>query len=145
MGRTIRCLLATFGIFWLSIWLALSLQWASTVLVDINAIVTEQTLGSAIAKGILMSLPRIISATLAGLLIVVFVSNQRFSVWIGITALLYLLDAPVRHHWGYPANWWDKTWQVLDLAFPALACIVAAFFLSRVFVSKFHLPSADTD
>jgi hypothetical protein len=44
----------------------------------------------------------------------------------------YIVAAPVRDHWGYPAAAWDRLWQSVDLVFPAVACIAAAVITTHL-------------
>jgi hypothetical protein len=128
----IRNVLISFGVFWASLWVAGLLQWPLYKLVHINAIVRDETVLSGIAMGVLSSMSRTLAAVLAGILVTVVVSSRKSELWALIVALLYVVDAPVRHHWGYPATAWDRLWQAVDLMFPAIACIAAAVVTARL-------------
>lgn len=121
-----------FGVFWASIWVAGLLQWPLIKLVNINALVRDETVFSGIAMGVMSSLDRTLAAIVAGIVVVMIVSGRKTELWALIVAALYVVDAPVRHHWAYPANSWDRLWQVIDLVFPAVACLVAAFITARL-------------
>ena len=127
----IRNLLVSFGIFWLSIWVAWVLQRPSYDGL-INAVGRDETVLSALAMGVLSSIGRTLAAVLAGVLVTVVISSRKSEPWALIVAVLYVIDAPVRHHWGYPATAWDRSWQIVDLVFPAVACIVAAVLTARL-------------
>lgn len=123
-------LFVSFGAFWLSLWLARFLAWPFAKLND--GIVYGDGVLSALGLGVMSSMGRTLAAVLAGALVTVIVASRKSELWALIVAILYVVDAPVRHHWGYPATGWDRLWQSVDLAFPAIACIVAAVITARV-------------
>jgi hypothetical protein len=127
----IRNLLISFGVFWLSIWVAWVLQRPSYDRL-INAVVRDETVLSGLAMGVLSSMGRTVAAVLAGVLVTVVIAGRKSELWTLIVAVLYVIDAPMRHHWGYPATAWDRLWQSVDLLFPAVACIAAAFLTARL-------------
>jgi len=123
--------LACIGAFWVSLWVSGLLLWPTEKLININAIVRDETVFSGILMGILSSTSRTIAAMLVGASIPYLISSSKSAYWATIVAVLYVIDAPVRHHWGPPAAWWDWLWQCIDLAFPAVVCIAAAFIAAR--------------
>ena len=127
----IRNLLISFGVFWLSIWVAWVLQRPSYDGL-INIVVRDETVLSGLAMGVLSSMGRTLAAVLAGVLVTVVIAGRKSELWALIVAALYVIDAPVRHHWGYPATAWDRLWQSVDLLFPAAACIAVAFLTARL-------------
>lgn len=120
----IHNILIGFGAFWASLWIVRLLGGAPDKL--INTIVRDETVLSALVMGILSSLSRSLAAALAGILVTVIVAGRKSWRWALIVAVLYVVDAPVRLHWGPPATTWDRMWQGVDLVFPAVACVVAA-------------------
>ena len=123
-------ILISFGAFWISLWLSPVLWWPLDKLT--NKFVYDETVLSALAMGIISSAARTLAAILAGVLVtMVVVASKKPALWALIVAALYVVDAPVRHHWGYPATSWDRLWQSVDLVFPAVACIAAAFLAGR--------------
>jgi hypothetical protein len=96
----IRNLLISFGVFWLSIWVAWVLQRPSYDRL-INAVVRDETVLSGLAMGVLSSMGRTVAAVLAGVLVTVVIAGRKSELWTLIVAVLYVIDAPVRHHWGY--------------------------------------------
>jgi hypothetical protein len=128
---TVRNILISFGVFWLSLWAARVLQLHSYDGV-INAVVRDETVLSAFVMGVMSSLGRTLAAILAGILVTVIIASRKSELWAFIVALLYVIDAPVRHHWGSPATGWDRLWQSVDLVFPAVACIAAAIITARL-------------
>jgi hypothetical protein len=133
----IRNALISFGVFWLSLWMAWILQLPSYDRL-INAVVRDETVLSALAMGVLSSMGRMVAAVLAGVLVTVIVASPRSELWALVVAVLYVVDAPVRHHWGYPATGWDRLWQSVDLVFPAVACIAAAVITSHIRRKRSH-------
>jgi hypothetical protein len=120
----IRNVLICFGVFWLSLWVAAVLARPFGTLND--GIVYGDGVLSALGMGVMSSMGRTLAAVLAGILITVVVASQKSELWALVVAALLVVDAPVRHHWGYPATAWDRLWQSVDLLFPALACVLAA-------------------
>jgi hypothetical protein len=123
-------LLVSFGAFWLSLWVARFLAWPFAKLNE--GIVYGDGVSSALAMGVMSSMGRTLAAVFAGVLVTVIVAGRKSELWALIVAVLYVVDAPVRHHWGYPATAWDRLWQTVDLVFPAVACIAAAFIIARL-------------
>ena len=120
----IRNALICLGVFWLPLWMARSLAWPLGKLND-NIICDTNVIG-AIAMGVMSSLSRTLAAALAGIVIALVVASRRPQLWALVVAVLSVVDAPVRHHWGSPATSWDLQWQSVDLLFPAVACAAAA-------------------
>ena len=133
----IRNVLISFGTFWISLWVAWVLQLPSYDKL-INAVVRDETVLSAFVMGVMSSMGRTLAAVLAGILITVVVSSRKPQFWALIVAVLYVVDAPVRHHWGYPATGWDRLWQSVDLVFPAVACILAAVLTAHLRAKRLH-------
>jgi hypothetical protein len=135
----IRNALISFGVFWLSLWVAWVLQFTHSDKL-INAVVRDETILSAFVMGVLMSLGRTVAAALAGILVTVIIASPKSDVWAILVAVLYVIDAPVRHHWGYPATGWDRLWQGVDLALPAIACIAAALIAAHLWRKRPQTP-----
>ena len=129
MSRTQKVFI-TLGVFWLSVWVAAALGWPLSKLT--NRITYADTIFSAIALGFMNSLGRTLAAILAGVLVTTVVGGRKSQFWALIVAVLYVVDAPVRLHWGYPATDWDRLWQSVSVVIPAIACILAAFVTARV-------------
>lgn len=127
----IRNALMSFGVFWLSLWMAWALEFAHSDKL-INAVVRDETILSALVMGVLMSLGRTVTAALAGVLVAAIIDSPKSELWALIVAVLYVVDAPVRHHWGYPATGCDRLWQGVDSLFPAIACIAAALITAHL-------------
>jgi hypothetical protein len=119
----IQNILISFGAFWISLWVGVLFGWPLDKLT--NKLIYDETVLSALAMGVISSAPRTLGAIFAGMLVTVVVTGKRPALWALIVAALYLLDARVRYHWGYPATW-DRLLQSVVLVFPALACIAAA-------------------
>lgn len=128
----VRNVFVCFGVFWASIWVAGLLQWPLIKFININAFVRDETVFSGIVMGVVSSLDRTLAGILAGIVIVTVVSGRKAELWALIVAALYIVEAPVRHHWTYPANSWDRLWQAIDLVFPAALCIIAAFVTAHL-------------
>lgn len=76
--------------------------------------------------GAMTSMGRSFGAILAGLLVTFTADGRKPERWALAVAMLYVIDAPVRHHWHLGPTPWDRIWQTADLLFPALACIGVA-------------------
>jgi hypothetical protein len=127
----IRNILVSCGAFWVSLWVAELIGWPFDKLS--NQIVYGDSIFSAIALGIVISVPKSIAAALTGVIVTMVVVSRRSEPWALFAAVLYVVtDVPVRHHSVYPVNSWDRTWQIVDWVFPAVACIAAAFFTARL-------------
>lgn len=122
--------LITLGVFWLSVWVAAGVGWPLSKVT--NGLTYTDTVFDAFALGILNSLGRAIAAILAGVLVTIVVSGRKSQLWALILGILYLVDAPVRLHWSYPATSWDRLWQGVSLVFPAVACVAAVFVTARL-------------
>jgi hypothetical protein len=132
----IRNVLICFGVFWLWLWVAAVL---ARLLVTLNdGIVYRDGVLSALAMGVMSSMGRTLAAVVAGILITVVVTSQKSELWALVVAALLVVDAPVRHHWGYPATAWDRLWQSVDLLFPALACVLAAVLTAYLRRTRSH-------
>ena len=136
----VRNALICFGLFWLSLWLVVPLSWFFSRFTD--GIPHQDDIPGAISMGILMSLGRSFAAGLAGVLATLTVASKKPDRWAPLIAALYVIDAPVRHHWNFPATSWDRLWQGIDLVFPAIVCVAAAFVTSRLRQRASALPSA---
>jgi hypothetical protein len=121
----LRNILICFGLFWLSLWVVGPFSWLFGKLND--RIIYGDSVLEAVAMGIMTSLGRTFVALLAGSVVALTVAGRKPERWAIIVASLYVVDAPVRHHWHLPATNWDRLWQSVDLVFPAIACIAAAF------------------
>jgi hypothetical protein len=130
----IQYTLTSFGAFWASLWIARLIGAAPDKL--INAVIRDETVLSALAMGVLSSMGRSLAAALAGILVTLVIAGRKSWLWALIVAVLYVIDAPVRHHWGYPATGWDHLWQSVDLLFPAVACVAAAVITARLWGKK---------
>jgi hypothetical protein len=128
----IKNVLISFGAFWASLWVAPLLAWPFGKLNE--GIVYGDGVLSAVAMGVMSSLGRTLAAVLAGVLVTVVVASRKPQLWALIVAVLNVVDAPVRHHWGYPATAWDRLWQSVSLVFPAVACT------HRTFTAKAFAP-----
>jgi hypothetical protein len=127
----VRNILISFGVFWLSLWVAGVLGWWPLGKLN-DGIVYGDGVLSALAMGMMSSMHRTLAAALAGALVTVVVASRKPALWALIVAALYIVAAPVRHHWGYPATSWDRFWQSVDLVFPAVACIAAAVLTAHL-------------
>jgi hypothetical protein len=125
----VRNILISFGVFWLSVWMAVPLTWLSGKLND--RIIYGDSALEAIAMGMMTSLGRAFAAILAGAVVTLIVAGRKPERWAFVIAILYVIDAPVRHHWHLPPTGWDRLWQSVDLLFPAIVCIAAAFMTAR--------------
>jgi hypothetical protein len=126
----IQNVLVSFGAFWASLWIAGLFGGALDKL--INTVVRDETVLSALAMGVMSSMGRSLAAALAAILVTLVIVGQKSELWALIVAVLYVIDAPVRYHWGYPATGWDRLWQGVGLVFPAIVCIGAALVTAHL-------------
>jgi uncharacterized membrane protein (DUF4010 family) len=127
---TVRNILICCGMFWLSLWGAALLTPSFSKLND--GIVYGDGVLSALAMGVMSSMGRTLAAVVAGVCVALIISSRKPEIWAVIVGALYVIASPVRHHWGFPATGWDRLWQGVDLIFPCLACILAAFVVTRL-------------
>jgi hypothetical protein len=120
----IRNILASFGAFWLSLRTVAPLVWLFGKLND--RIIYDDSVLEAVAMGAMTSMGRSVAAIIAGLLVTFTASGRKPERWAFVVATLYVIDAPVRHHWHLGPTAWDRIWQTSDLLFPAFACVAAA-------------------
>jgi len=126
----IQKILITLGVFWLSIWVAAAIGWPLGKVT--NGFTYSDGIFDAFKLAVFNSLGRTIAAILAGVLITIVVSGPKSQLWALILGILYLIDAPVRFRWSYPATSWDRLWQGVALLLPAVACVAAAFVTARL-------------
>src|SRR5260370_40414039 len=134
----IRKSLVAFGVFWVSFWVNALIGWPLSKLT--SRMTYTNTLFDAFALGIMNSLARAITAILAGVLLTFAVDGRKSELWAVSLAGLYLIYTP-RFHWVIRPTDWDRLWQGIDLVFPPIACIAAAFVTARV-RSRVAEPSA---
>jgi hypothetical protein len=125
----VRNVLISFGVFWLSVWMVVPLAWLFGKLN--NGIIYGDSVLAAIAMGVMTSLGRAFAASVAGGLVTLTAAGRKPERWAFIIAILYVVDAPVRRHWHLPPTGWDRLWQSVDLLFPAIVCVAAAFMTVR--------------
>ena len=125
----IRNIFICFGVFWVSVWLVVPLAWQFSKLTD--GIVYGDGVLNAIAMGIMSSLGRSFAAMLAAAAVTLTIAGRKPERWAFIIAILYVVDAPVRHRWNLPATGWDRLWESVDLLFPAIVCVASAFITAR--------------
>jgi hypothetical protein len=125
----IRTVFICLGIFLLSTWVYKLVASPISKLTD--GVVYDHGIPSALAMGVMSSLPRAFAAGIAGALVAVVIGGRRPWTWASIVCFLYVVDIPLRHHWGYPATAWDRLWQSVDLLFPVIVCVAAVVLVSR--------------
>jgi hypothetical protein len=130
----IRNALICFGIFWFSLWFVAPVGWFFSKLNE--GITYDESVISAIGMGVMMSSGRAFAAAFAGAFVTCVADGKRTERWAFVIATLYIVAAPVRHHWSFPATSWDRLWQGIDLVFPALVCVASAFVTPRLRLGK---------
>jgi hypothetical protein len=85
-----------------------------------------------IAEGVMTSMGRALAAALAGVLVVLFVASPKPQFWAFVVAALYVIRPPVHSHWVVTPTARDRSWQIVDVQWPAIACILAAFITARL-------------
>ena len=126
----IRNTLISFGAFWLSLWTVAPLGWPFDKLN--NGITYGDSVLSTFAMGVMTSMGRTLAAVVAGVLVTVIISGRKSQLWALFVAVLYVVDAPLRYHWFSSPTSSDRLWQGINLVFPAIACIAAAFITARL-------------
>jgi hypothetical protein len=123
-------ILISLGAFWLSEWLVVPFAWFfgkanNGIHYDAGSIMW------AVALGVMNSLGRSLAAAFAGFVVARTATGPKPERWAMVVAILYVIDAPVRFHWRFPATAWDDAWQGISLVLPALTCLAAAYITSR--------------
>lgn len=127
----IRNLLISFGLFWLSLWLAVPLAWLFGRLN--NRIIYGDSVLDAIAMGVMTSMGQALAAGLAGVAATLSTETLKPQRWSLVIAALYFVDSsPWRSHWYIPPTAWDRIWQVVHALAPAVFCVMFAAFTARV-------------
>lgn len=127
---TVRNILISCGVFWLSLLVAGLLIWPFSKIND--GIIYGDGVLSAIAMGVMSSVARTIAAMFAGAFVTLIIPSRKPEGWALIVGVLYIIGAPVRFHWGNPATGFDRLWQGVSLVFPCLACFAVAVFVARL-------------
>jgi hypothetical protein len=138
----VRNILISLGVFWLSLWMVAPLGWPFSKLND--GITYGDSVLDAVAMGVMTSFGRAFVAGLAGALVSLTAAGRNPERWAFIIAILYVVDAPVRHHWHLPPTGWDRLWQSVDLLFPAIVCIAAAFMTARLRRTRGGVAASET-
>lgn len=126
--KTVRKVLTTLGVYWVSFWLAVPFEWLFTKL----RITYGDGVLSAIAMGIMVSWGRTLPAIIAGVLITLTLDSRKPERWAVLLGILYIAVSRVHYHWHLPPTTFDRISQVVDFLFPAVACIAAAILTSRL-------------
>ncbi len=131
---TVRNILISCGVFYLSICAAPLLAWPFFWLSD--KIMFSDNFLSAIAMGIWISKGETLAAILAGALVAGTVVDQKPFRWALVVAAFDLLNGlfSMRGKWSLPP--WDRVWQSVYVLFPAAACVVAALLTTHLRRSK---------
>jgi hypothetical protein len=124
----LRNVLISLGAFWLSVWMVVPFAWLFGKLND--RIIYGDSVLAAIAMGVMTSLGRAVAAGVAGWIVTLTTAGRKPERWAFIIAILHVVDAR-RYHWHLPPTAWDRLWQSVDLLFPAIVCIAAAFMTVR--------------
>jgi hypothetical protein len=127
---TIRNILICIGAYWLTRWLVGPLDLLFSKFTD--RIIYGDSVLYAIAMGVATSLPRTVAAILAGVLIVFIAIDVNPERWSLLVAALYVLFSGLRVHWFLPPTPWYRVWQITNVLFPAIACIIAAFATAAI-------------
>jgi hypothetical protein len=134
-----RNVLIALGAFWLSLW---AVPWLSLAFGKLNSkIIYDSVWFEAIAMGMMTSMGRAFAASLASVITTMAVDARKPERWALIVAVLYVVDAPVRHGaWHIAPTAWDRGWQAVDLIWPAVACLVSAIAASRFRQKRIAIP-----
>jgi hypothetical protein len=126
----VRNILISFGVYWLTRWGSVWLDWLFSKLTD--RIVYGDGVLYAIAMGIMISMGRTVAAMLAGMLVTLTVVDRKPERWAVMVAALYVFGPGLRTRWHLPPTVLDRLWQSVNLLFPAIACIAAAAITVRL-------------
>lgn len=129
---TIRNILISCGVFYLSVSIAPLLAWPFFWLS--GKIIFSDSFLSAIAMGVWICKGETFAAILAGALVAVAVVSQKPFHWALLVAALNILDAlrTVRGKWYLPPRAWDGVWQSVYVLLPAVACVIAALLTAHL-------------
>jgi hypothetical protein len=132
MTRIVRNILVAFGAYYLSLWTAPLFSWPFDKL---NVHFTYSgSLLSAVMMGVMTSMGRAVSATVAVAIVCVSADSETPERWAYIVAVLYVADASLRaFHWKWnvPPTIWDHLWLGVDRLFPAIACVIGAIVIAH--------------
>lgn len=125
----IQNILITFGVFWLSLWVATVLGWPVSK-INNGMTYTDNAL-NALAFGIVISLDRTFAAIFGGVLVTLATTGRKAELWALIPAVLFVIETP-HYRWAIPATASDRLWQGVAMVLPGLCCIIAAFLTARL-------------
>jgi hypothetical protein len=126
----VRNLLISLGVYWLTRWGAVWLDWLFSKATD--RIIYGDGVFYAIAMGVMTSMGRTVAAIFAGVLVAAAAVDPKPARWALIVAGLYVFGPGLRTHWQLPPTVLDRVWQTTDLLFPAIACMAAATITPRL-------------
>lgn len=122
----LRNTLITAGAFYLSIWIALPLEF---LIGKLNSrIIYDNTILAAVAMGVMLALGRACAAVFAGMFVTLTILGRKPERWSYLLAILYLSAvAQSRSHWHRPPEAWDIVSEAVRIVVPPIACLAAAF------------------
>ena len=123
---TLRNFLIAVGLYYLSTWLAIPLS-----MVFPNAHVYGESPLDAIVLGAELGMGRAVAAACAGILVMLLVTGRKSERWAFVVAALYLIL--IRHSRSSgQLGAWDRMVFDVDIVFPAVLCVAAAYIVAHL-------------
>ena len=126
----VRNLLISIGAFWLPRQLVVP----ASLLVGrlFSGLRYGETLFGAVSMGVVLSMGRALCAALGGTIVMLAAVSRKPQYWACVVALLYAVAAQPRFfpwHGQRPA--WDRVFQVADILWPAVVCMIVAVSIAK--------------
>lgn len=123
--KTVRNILISIGAFWLSVCLVAPFDWMFSKVT--GRIMFGNGPFFKTEMGIMSSLGLAFAAMVGGSIATLTVDARKPQLWAVAIALLYIVDVLLQ----IQPTTWAREWLAANLLIPALACIGAAFLISR--------------
>jgi hypothetical protein len=139
----LRNVLITGGLFWLASWLAHPLNFLFGKLN--SGIRYGDSIFSAVAMGVMLSLGWACAALWAGALLTIVAAGRKPERWSFLLAILYVVIARPHSSWVQGPTAWDYIFLGVKWFFPAVACLGGAFLTARLRPSPHAFGNASED
>jgi hypothetical protein len=126
-----RNLLVGAGAYYLSKWLVVPLVFGFGKMTQ--GLIYSGDFNGKIVSQLVWHFPLAVVAFAAGSTVAVLVEGDSRVSWAVFPAILYGLFAFLGHHWALPPDFLDRVGQTLGALFPALTCVIGAWWAARRF------------
>jgi hypothetical protein len=124
-----RNLVISYGVYYLSWWLAYPLAFAYGKLTE--RIIYRGEFASAVIMPLVTTLPYALVAFGVGACVAWLVDSERPFLWAIFPAALYIFYGTIGYHWARQPILLDRVAQIIDAMFMGIACIGGAIITVR--------------